>query len=118
GGGGGGGGWGRRGGGGKEASGWLAASVNRVPARLQDQAGTLRAPFDSTAHALRAPLHRLRTRMDALLLHSPPVEPAVRESIESALREMDQLQRTLGTLLQIALAESGAPLAAASAVGP
>jgi len=54
--------------------------------------------------------------MDALLLRSPPPEPAVRESIESALREVDHLQRTLATLLQIALAESGAPLASAASV--
>src|SRR5205807_1641861 len=94
----------------------LAASVNRVLDRLEEQAVTLRATFDSTAHDLRAPLHRLRTRMDALLLRSPPPEPAVRESIESALREVDHLQRTLATLLQIALAESGAPLAAAASV--
>jgi signal transduction histidine kinase len=94
----------------------LAAAVNRVLDRLEHQAGTLRATFDSTAHDLRAPLHRLRTRMDALLLHAPPLEPAVRESIESALREVERLQRTLATLLQIALAESGAPLASPGAV--
>ncbi len=94
----------------------LAVSVNRVLDRLQDQAGTLRATFDSTAHDLRAPLHRLRTRMDALLLRAPPLDPAVHESIESALREVDHLQRTLATLLQIALAESGAPLASPAAV--
>ena len=94
----------------------LAVSVNRVLDRLEEQARTLRATFDSTAHDLRAPLHRLRTRMDALLLRSPPLEPAVHESIESALREVDRLQRTLATLLQIALAESGAPLAAPCAV--
>jgi signal transduction histidine kinase len=90
--------------------------VNRVLDRLEDQADTLRATFDSTAHDLRAPLHRLRTRMDALLLRSPPLEPAVRESVELALREVDHLQRTLATLLQIALAESGAPLASPAAV--
>jgi signal transduction histidine kinase len=94
----------------------LAVSVNRVLDRLEEQAGTLRATFDSAAHDLRAPLHRLRTRMDALLLRSPPLEPAVHESVESALREVDHLQRTLATLLQIALAESGAPLAAPAAV--
>ena len=94
----------------------LAASVNRVLDRLEDQAGTLRATFDSTAHDLRAPLHRLRTRMDALLLRSPPLDPTVRDSIESALREVDHLQRTLATLLQIALAESGAPLASQAEV--
>ena len=94
----------------------LAISVNDVLDRLEDQARTIRATFDSAAHDLRAPLHRLRTRMDALLLRSPPLEPAVHESIESALREVDHLQRTLTILLQIALAESGAPLASSAAV--
>lgn len=94
----------------------LAVSVNRVLDRLEEQAGTLRATFDSTAHDLRAPLQRLRTRMDALLLRVPPLEAAVHESVESALREVDHLQRTLTTLLQIALAESGAPLASPAAV--
>jgi signal transduction histidine kinase len=94
----------------------LASSVNHVLERLEDQARTLRATFDSAAHDLRAPLHRLRTRMDALLFRSPPLEPAVYESIESALREVDHLQRTLTILLQIALAESGAPLASPAAV--
>src|SRR6185437_1875035 len=94
----------------------LAISVNDVLDRLEDQARTLRATFDSAAHDLRAPLHRLRTRMDALLLRSPPLEPAVYDSVESALREVDHLQRTLAVLLQIALAESGAPLASPAAV--
>ncbi len=94
----------------------LATSVNHVLERLEDQARTLRATFDSAAHDLRAPLHRLRTRMDSLLLRSPPLEPAVHESVESALREVDHVQRTLAVLLQIALAESGAPLASPAAV--
>lgn len=94
----------------------LATLVNRMLDRLEEQAGTLRATFDSAAHDLRAPLHRLRTRMDALLLRSPPLEGAVHESIESALREVDRLQRTLGTLLQIALAESSAALASLASV--
>jgi signal transduction histidine kinase len=94
----------------------LAVSVNRVLDRLEEQARTLRATFDSAAHDLRAPLHRLRTRMDALLLRTPPLEPAVYESVDAALREVEHLQRTLATLLQIALAESGAPLGAPAAV--
>jgi signal transduction histidine kinase len=94
----------------------LAVSVNRVLDRLEEQARTLRATFDSAAHDLRAPLHLLRTRMDALLMRTPPLEPAVYESVDAALREVEHLQRTLATLLQIALAESGAPLAAPAAV--
>ena len=94
----------------------LAIAVNRVLDRLEDQTRTVRATFDSAAHDLRAPLHRLRTRMDALLLRSPSLEPAVHESVESALREVDRLQRTLAILLQIAMAESGAPMAAPVAI--
>ena len=88
----------------------LASAVNLVLDRLEEQAGTLRATFDSTAHDRRAPLPRLRARLDALLLTAPQLEPAVHESIDSALHEVDHLQRTLATLLQIALAESGTPL--------
>lgn len=89
----------------------LAVSVNSVLDRLEEQTRTLRATFDSVAHDLRAPLHRLRARMDAAL-RLPGLEPAVREPVEASLKEVDRLQRTLATLLQIALAESGAPLAA------
>jgi signal transduction histidine kinase len=93
----------------------LATSVNRVLDRLEEQTRTLRATFDSVAHDLRAPLHRLRTRMDAVL-RLPTLEPGIREPVESALREVDRLQRTLATLLQIALAESGTPLASPAPV--
>jgi signal transduction histidine kinase len=93
----------------------LAVSVNRVLDRLEEQTRTLRATFDSVAHDLRAPLHRLRTRMDAVL-RLPALESGIREPVESALREVDRLQRTLATLLQIALAESGAPLASPAPV--
>jgi signal transduction histidine kinase len=93
----------------------LATSVNRVLDRLEEQTRTLRATFDSVAHDLRAPLHRLRTRMDAVL-RLPALETGIREPVESALREVDRLQRTLATLLQIALAESGAPLASPAPV--
>ena len=48
----------------------LAASVNRVLDRLEEQAGTLRATFDSTAHDLRAPLQRLRAHGCAAAVHS------------------------------------------------
>jgi signal transduction histidine kinase len=93
----------------------LAVSVNRVLDRLEEQTNTLRATFDSVAHDLRAPLQRLRTRMDAVL-RLPDLQPGMREPVESALREVDRLQRTLATLLQIALAESGAPLASVTPV--
>lgn len=92
----------------------LAVSVNRVLDRLEVQTSTLRATFESVAHDLRAPLQRLRARLDAVL-RLPRLHESVRQPVQSALREVDHLQRTLATLLQIALAESGAPLAS---VGP
>lgn len=93
----------------------LAVSVNHVLDRLEEQTRTLRATFDSVAHDLRAPLHRLRARMDSVL-RLPGLEPGIREPVESSLKEVDRLQRTLATLLQIALAESGAPLASVVSV--
>ncbi|MGC8520448.1 MAG: sensor histidine kinase [Steroidobacteraceae bacterium] len=93
----------------------LAVSVNRVLDRLDEQTRTLRATFDSVAHDLRAPLQRLRARMDAVLRRAD-LQQGMREPVESALREVDHLQRTLATLLQIALAESGAPLASVAPV--
>ena len=53
--------------------------------------------------------------MDAVL-RLPALESGIREPVESSLREVDRLQRTLATLLQIALAESGAPLASPAPV--
>ena len=102
-------------GGGSDEFDALAVSVNRVLDRLEEQTRTLRATFDSVAHDLRAPLHRLRTRMDAVL-RLPGLEASIREPVESSLKEVDRLQRTLATLLQIALAESGAPLASVTSV--
>ena len=46
--------------------------------RREEQTRTLRTTFDSVAHDLRALLHRLRTRMDALL-RQPAIEPVARE---------------------------------------
>ena len=88
----------------------LALAVNRVLARLDEQTHVLRATFDSTAHDLRGPLSRLRGRLEELLRSAALPEPAG-ASVERALQDLDRVQRTLTTLLQIAQAESRAPLA-------
>src|SRR5262249_29154344 len=69
----------------------LAASVNRVLDRLEEQAGTLRATFDSTAHDLRAPLQRPRARMGALLLRSPPLRPPGHQATHAGLARVRPL---------------------------
>jgi signal transduction histidine kinase len=84
----------------------LAQAVNNMVDRLAENAQLLRATFDSAAHDLRGPLYRLRGRLeDASRI--PTTEPPVRAGIDAALTELDRVQRTLATLLQIAQAESG-----------
>jgi len=84
----------------------LSETVNNMLARLEQQAGMLRATFGSVAHDLRTPLYRLRVRLEEGLLR-PEISRATRELVAPALDELDRVQRTLGTLLEIARAESG-----------
>jgi len=84
----------------------LALAVNNMVDRLAENAQLLRATFDSAAHDLRGPLYRLRGRLEDAG-RMPTTEQPVRAGIDAALTELDRVQRTLATLLQIAQAESG-----------
>ncbi len=84
----------------------LAQAVNNMVDRLAESAQLLRATFDSAAHDLRGPLYRLRGRLEDAG-RMPTTEAPVRAGIDAALMELDRVQRTLATLLQIAQAESG-----------
>lgn len=64
----------------------------------------MRLVTDSLAHDLRAPLTRLRSRLEEALSH-PGGE---REAIEGAIEEADHLLVTFRALLDIARAEAGA----------
>lgn len=85
----------------------LAATVNRMLERIEQQTSLLRTTFDSAAHDLRAPLYRARVRIEEALQH-PDVPTGPREVMESTLEELERVQRTLGTLLQIAQADAHA----------
>jgi signal transduction histidine kinase len=76
--------------------------------RIEQQATLLRATFGSIAHDLRTPLYRLRVRLEEGLLHDN-VPSTARDLIAPAMEELDRVQRTLATLLEIARAESGGP---------
>jgi signal transduction histidine kinase len=93
----------------------LASAVNRVLARLDRQTGVLRATFESAAHDLRGPLFRVRGRLEELI-RDAATEESARGALDRALSDIDALQRTLAVLLQIAHAESGAPLAESAPV--
>jgi signal transduction histidine kinase len=86
----------------------LSSTVNDMLNRIEQQATLLRATFGSIAHDLRTPLYRLRVRLEEGLLREN-VPAATRELIAPAMEELDRVQRTLATLLEIARAESGSP---------
>lgn len=90
----------------------LASAVNRMLERIEQQTNTLRTTFDSAAHDLRAPLYRARVRLEDTLEHMDPGS-TVRATMEATIGELERVQRTLGTLLQIAQAE-GQDIAAAA----
>ncbi|HYP80261.1 MAG TPA: ATP-binding protein [Steroidobacteraceae bacterium] len=84
----------------------LSRTVNDMLNRIEQQATMLRATFGSIAHDLRTPLYRLRVRLEEGLLRDDTTV-ATRELVAPALEELDRVQRTLGTLLEIARAEAG-----------
>jgi signal transduction histidine kinase len=85
----------------------LAATVNRMLDRIEQQTSLLRTTFDSAAHDLRAPLYRARVRIEEALQH-PDLSAGPREVMDATLEELERVQRTLGTLLQIAQADAHA----------
>lgn len=82
----------------------LAIAVNQMLSRIQQQTEMLQTTFDSAAHDLRAPLYRARVRIEEALQHED-LNAASKETMEATLAELDRVQRTLGTLLQIAQAD-------------
>jgi signal transduction histidine kinase len=84
----------------------LSSAVNAMLERLEHQATVLRATFGSAAHDLRTPLQRIRMRLEASAHGDVPAE--TRRALSEALVDIERVQRTLATLLQIAHAESGA----------
>lgn len=82
----------------------LSSTVNRMLDRIEQQTNVLRTTFDSAAHDLRAPLYRARVRIEEALQHGG-VDSSAREVMDATLAELERVQRTLGTLLQIAQAD-------------
>ncbi|MGH8259641.1 MAG: sensor histidine kinase, partial [Steroidobacteraceae bacterium] len=88
----------------------LAQAVNSMVDRLAEKTQVLRATFDSAAHDLRAPLYRLRGRLEETA-RNPSADGTLRDGVDASLQELDHVQRTLSTLLQIAQAESAISVA-------
>ena len=88
----------------------LATEVNGLLARLARTTEILRTSLHSAAHDLRSPMHRMRLRMEQALGDEGDdggTAGSQRETLDLLLRDVDQMQRVLTALLQIAEAESG-----------
>jgi signal transduction histidine kinase len=84
----------------------LAATVNGMLDRIEQQTAAVRVTFNSAAHDLRAPLQRMRGRLETAL-HGSSADQATDTAIHATLDDLERVQRTLATLLQIAQAEAG-----------
>jgi signal transduction histidine kinase len=101
--------------GGRDEFDQLAAAVNHMLDRIEHQTSTVRATFNSAAHDLRSPLHRMRVRLESAFSR-PGLDAAARAAIDAAVDDLERVQRTLATLLQIAQADSPAALGNAEPV--
>jgi signal transduction histidine kinase len=93
----------------------LATAVNHALDRVEQQTVAVRATFNSAAHDLRSPLYRLRMRLESAA-QRPGDGEDVREALGAAIGDLDRVQRTLATLLQLARADAAAPMSEAESV--
>ena len=93
----------------------LAATVNSMLDRIEQQTAAVRVTFNSAAHDLRGPMHRMRARLEAAL-HAASAGSAADAAMQATVADLERVQRTLATLLQIAQAEAGGGGAAPESV--
>ena len=84
----------------------LAGAVNVMLDRIEQQTAAVRTTFNSAAHDLRTPLHRIRTRLEAAL-PGVVVDSASARAMQATIVDLERVQHTLAMLLQIAQAEAG-----------
>jgi signal transduction histidine kinase len=84
----------------------LAGTVNGMLDRIEQQTAAVRITFNSAAHDLRAPLQRIRGRLETALLGAKAGD-ATDVAVQGVLEDLERVQRTLAVLLQIAQAEAG-----------
>ncbi len=84
----------------------LAGTVNSMLDRIEQQTAAVRVTFNSAAHDLRAPLQRVRGRLETALLGAQAGD-ATDVAVHAVLEDLERVQRTLAVLLQIAQAEGG-----------
>ena len=84
----------------------VAAQVNQMLARLSQNMENLRQISTDVAHDLRAPLTRLRARIEPHYLRSDLPEET-RQDLQKAMEDMETLVSTFDAILRLAQIESG-----------
>ena len=92
---------------GNDDLGHLGSVVDQTLDRLVSGIEAIRQVSTDVAHDLRAPLGRLRIRLEPLALSAELPQPA-RMEIGSALAEIDAISATFSAILRLARLESGA----------
>jgi len=83
----------------------LAAKMNAMVGRLEQQVVQARQTGDNIAHDLRTPLTRLRADVEAALRREDPA--AHRDALVRTLSELEGMQQIIDSLLAISRAEGG-----------
>jgi signal transduction histidine kinase len=85
---------------------FLAVTLNRMLDRINELMESVRQVSNDIAHDLRTPLSRLRHRLEAALAVPRPKEE-LKEAIEDAIAQTDNILATFSALLRIAHIEAG-----------
>ncbi|MEO3427303.1 ATP-binding protein [Pelagibius sp. CAU 1746] len=85
----------------------LAATINEMLERIETLMGGMRLVTDSLAHDLRSPLTRAKSAIETALRKRGGDAEAYREALEQTAGELETIQHTFDSLINIAQAEAG-----------
>tara|TARA_R110002072_G_scaffold43877_5_gene123205 strand:- start:616 stop:2169 length:1554 start_codon:yes stop_codon:yes gene_type:complete len=85
----------------------LSVNLNHMLSRIEALMNGMRLATDSLAHDLRSPLTRLKGRIELALSKKDENIEELRQALEQANADIDQIQTTFNDLIAIAKAEAG-----------